>query len=188
MRKTVVWVVAVGAVLGMAVGSVATAAPQQSTKGRWGQPAAGGASQRSAAASVRAAAAAAPDGARRLIVVGREDQFEEVDTGEPGLSPGDYVVFTERLRSRDGRRPLGYDTVRCTDIFERFRCDATFTLRRRGNIEVAGTLTFPNGPGGSVLAITGGTGEFEDAEGEVHLVFSDDPEDTDVVFVFHLVD
>jgi hypothetical protein len=81
--------------------------------------------------------------------------------------PGDQILFTERL-SRAGTA-AGTDQVHCTVVGHALICDAVFALAN-GTITVNGKVPV-NGPGrgGSTLAVTGGTGRFQNVRGEVHV-------------------
>ena len=93
--------------------------------------------------------------------------FAEIDNGEPGVSLGDDVVFSGVLR-QDGAR-VGRLSVVCTFVFataerEEAQCPGTAVLPG-GQIAASGvivnrSLTF-------TIPITGGSGEFEGAEGQL---------------------
>jgi hypothetical protein len=138
---------------------MATAAPQPggpSTLRPWGRG-------HTAAQATPAAPQATPAGATRLVVIGREADFTIVDTAPQGDSPGDQILFTDDLFDPSGRR-VGRDEARCTIMFRGdVLCDATFVLAGRGQLTIEGaTLTF---------AVTGGTGEFRRARGQMHETF-----------------
>jgi hypothetical protein len=143
-------------VSGALVASV-TAAPAggASTLRPWGK---GQAAAEPSQAAPRAAA-----GATRLVVIGREADFTIVDTAPHGDSPGDQILFTDDLFDPAGRR-IGRDEARCTIMFRGdVLCDATFILAGRGQLTIEGVnLTF---------AVTGGTGEFRKARGQMRETF-----------------
>jgi hypothetical protein len=147
-------------VSGAMVASVAAAAPpnSSSTLRPWGR---GHVS--AAAATETAATQASAAGATRLVVIAREVDFTVIDVGPQGDSPGDAIVFTDDLFDQAGRR-IGHDQARCTIMFRGdVLCDATFVLAGRGQLTIEGaTLTF---------AVTGGTGEFKKARGQLHETF-----------------
>jgi hypothetical protein len=109
------------------------------------------------------AAPRAAAGATRLVVIGREADFTVVDTAPAGDSPGDQILFRDDLFDPAGRR-IGRDEARCTIMFRGdVLCDATFILAGRGQLTIEGVnLTF---------AITGGTGEFRKARGQMRETF-----------------
>ena len=106
---------------------------------------------------------ATPVGATRLVVIAREADFTVIDVAPEGDSPGDQILFTDTLFDQAGRR-IGRDQARCTIMFrDDVLCDATFILDGRGQLTIEGaTLTF---------AVTGGTGEFARARGQLHETF-----------------
>ncbi len=106
---------------------------------------------------------ATPKGATRLVVIGREADFTIIDTAPVGDSPGDQILFTDTLLDQAGRR-IGRDEARCTIMFgDDVLCDATFVLDGKGQLTIEGaTLT---------CAVTGGTGEFKKARGQLHETF-----------------
>jgi hypothetical protein len=89
-----------------------------------------------------------------------------VDNPPSGGSPGDMLVFTERLVNSSGRQ-LGSDAATCVALFDqRWLCTGTYVLAR-GQVMVqllqprlTGTLSYSQ-------AITGGTGRFAGASGTV---------------------
>ena len=60
---------------------------------------------------------------------------------------------------------IGTDHPRCLIGYHAVVCDGTFTLNGRGDIAVEGTLTDSS----NVLDVTGGTGDFLTAGGEVFI-------------------
>jgi hypothetical protein len=115
---------------------------------------------------VASAAADAPiiPGAQRIVVEERDGDFRFVDAdGSGGESRGDYFISTSNLFSTGGTR-VGRDWVKCTLTFLRAtQCEATLELFGRGTIEVAGVVTDR-----AHIAITGGSGEFGDAGGQLN--------------------
>ncbi|WP_164701676.1 allene oxide cyclase barrel-like domain-containing protein [Modestobacter sp. KNN46-3] len=106
----------------------------------------------------------------------------DLDLGDPGSSAGDTQVFLDDVR-RDGRS-IGSSVGSCTLAeFTETRlvgsCTATLMLPK-GTITVQGAFgeTLSEGPAGYVWAVTGGTGRYADAGGEVRGTFRPD---TDIV-------
>jgi hypothetical protein len=152
MLATVLAVVA-GGVL---VASVATATPpgRNSTLRPWGK---------GPAVTKAAAETATPKGATRLVVIGQEADFAIIDTAPTGDSPGDQILFTDILVDQAGHR-IGRDEARCTIMFGNdVLCDATFVLDGRGQLTIEGV--------GLTFAVTGGTGRFKKARGQLHETF-----------------
>ena len=87
-----------------------------------------------------------------------------VDTGAPGDSPGDLLVFTEKLFDAKGRQ-IGSDAASCVRLFDATSlCTGTYKLKG-GQLMVQ--LLQPGPTGVYDQAITGGTGRFRGARGTV---------------------
>lgn len=94
------------------------------------------------------------------------DQVRLVDNPPAGSSPGDVLIFTEKLLNKDGA-VIGSDAASCTFLFDqRSQCTGTYVLRH-GQVMVqliqpglSGTLTYSQ-------AIVGGTGLYARASGTV---------------------
>jgi hypothetical protein len=98
-----------------------------------------------------------------LVVIGREADFTVIDNAPQGDSPGDQILFTDDLFDPAGRR-IGRDEARCTIMFRGdVLCDATFVIAGRGQLTIEGV--------GLTFAVTGGTGEFRKARGQMHETF-----------------
>jgi hypothetical protein len=96
--------------------------------------------------------------------------------------PGDQIVFTEQVK-RAGTA-AGTDQVNCTVVGHALICDAVFALAD-GTIIVNGRVPI-NGPGqaGATLAVTGGTGRFQNVRGQVHVRSTGPSTETET---FHLL-
>ena len=119
-------------------------------------------------------------GSSETILLFSETQiFRTVDAKPAGFSVGDQDIFIDRLFD-DARKTnrVGKDRVIAEWLpGSHVMVQLEYTLNGRGKLVAAGTLDF--GPSfdsvGDDLAITGGTGDFAQASGWVHLsVF--DPE------------
>lgn len=84
---------------------------------------------------------------------------EFIDIGQPGLSAGDVTVRRWRLSDRFGRQ-IGYAHENC-----RLTSDTTHLCAGAYALPT-GTITF-QGMMGRPMAVTGGTGEYVDASGQV---------------------
>jgi hypothetical protein len=103
-----------------------------------------------------------------------------VDNPPAGRSPGDVLVFTERLFGNSGR-VIGSDAATCTYLFDqRSLCVGAYRLRGG---EVLVSLLQPGPTGTYDQAITGGTGRFARAAGTVTV--HQHPSSGDR-FVFHI--
>jgi hypothetical protein len=110
-------------------------------------------------------------GSHPLRIAATQIQSEFLDLGTPGPSLGDELLFSERLFRHN--REVGESGVVCTvtgatppyDVLT-YQCVGTLKLRSgqitlQGLVEVQGM----DDPGPFVVAITGGTGKFNDAGG-----------------------
>jgi hypothetical protein len=124
------------------------------------------------------------DNARETIRVHSITTEEEfVDVGAEGFSLGDEFVFSTNLKK--GGEKVGRLGVVCTFTsvdHEETECVATARFRG-GQIAVQGLLV--GEPERFVLPITGGSGKYEGAEGEVHVRQVSDSEE---ILTFHLSD
>jgi hypothetical protein len=139
-------------------------------------------------AAVAVTASARPRTAVRAnaITLRLRSQLEHVhyvDNPPAGRSPGDVLVFTERLLNSTGRQ-VGSDAASCMLLFDqRSLCTGTYLLPG-GQVmaqllqpSLTGTLTYAQ-------AITGGTGRFARASGTVTV--TQQPTGDQFVFNVHL--
>ena len=126
-----------------------------------------------AATAITPPAAASIDGNRFQVTTRTIAEYEN-DVGRKGPSIGDSFTITEKLFHRGER--VGHDAVYCqlSRVTKRvfgLQCVATLSLRGRGDITLQGNVIFKRGERTRpVLAITGGTGDYVGASGEVELV------------------
>ncbi|SEQ11272.1 dirigent protein [Streptomyces radiopugnans] len=114
---------------------------------------------------------ASPAKSRTIRVEARLQVGEELDLGTTGRSVGDQFVFSGNLVSTEGpeERPVGRFGGFCviTDLERNAgQCSSTAVLPE-GQITVQGEQTGIPAPGPVTNAITGGTGEFRKARGQV---------------------
>jgi len=110
---------------------------------------------------------------QKLVTIAdaRAKSAEVIDTGTPGDSPGDILVFDQPLL--DSRyRPLGNNSGTCIRIriAHSFQCQWTLTFAD-GSVQVAGR-EFDQGT--SRIAVVGGTGRYAGISGEMTSVNNDD--------------
>lgn len=151
---------ATGGVLANGLG--ASAASGSSTQYGWSTAIGSGAS----ATAAPAPPALRLTAGRTIKLVGHGTNGKGVNVDGPGFGPGDYFLFTEKLRNRDTGKEVGRDSVTCMVGFHMlFMCHGTFFLQQQGTIEVSGTLS----PTSQVIAVTGGTENFQNVRGELHV-------------------
>ncbi len=111
------------------------------------------------------AAASNEGGARTITVIEKTTSQQFVDVGASGFSVGDEFVFASQFWNTDQTRQVGSNQGYCVALSAQIaHCAGTASLRG-GTIEYGGTTnqtaqTF-------TIAITGGTGSFVHAEGQV---------------------
>jgi hypothetical protein len=106
----------------------------------------------------------------RLAEASETARLTSVDLGEPGPSPGDKVVVTDGV-VREGHGAAGTFSQDCT-LTEVGRSFPTSTFERAGSIALAEGVITHHGPfvparPEQKVAVTGGTGAFRTAHGEV---------------------
>lgn len=118
-----------------------------------------------------------------LAVVERATTDAVLDTGASGDSAGDILTFANEIFDKDNANKVGSNTGWCIRIVagKSWECFWTLTMDD-GQITVHGP--FLDGAD-SVLAITGGTGRYADARGEMAL-HARNAEGTEYDFVYRL--
>jgi hypothetical protein len=106
------------------------------------------------------------------------------DTGDEGDSVGDILTFANQLYDEANQSQVGTDNGWCmrTAVGVAWECSWTATLAD-GQITVAGSFL---DSGDSMLAITGGTGVYSGARGEMRL-HPRNPEGTEYDFVYNVM-
>jgi hypothetical protein len=118
-----------------------------------------------------AAASAAGKQHRALRLTATQIDSAFLDLGDPNLSLGDQIVFSDTLTRRG--REVGEDGGTCTvtDItgYDGFMANCVVTLAlRRGQITIQGLIAFEEETiPDATLAVTGGTGAYRGASGEL---------------------
>lgn len=102
-----------------------------------------------------------------LVVVERATSDAVADTGAAGDSPGDVLTFANTLFDADNAKEVGSDNGYCirTAVGVAWECAWTNNLDG-GQLSVEGSFLDTKD---SVLAITGGTGIYKGASGEMRL-------------------
>jgi hypothetical protein len=124
-----------------------------------------------------------------IKIIGAPTSFAFVDADDSAdFSPGDYIVFSEDLVSRDGTTQVGLLDVSCLFInFSEDICHGSANLTGRGQIafevqeiqsdaaarsasRFALTPDAGSNPRAFDVAITGGTGEFDNVRGYITVI------------------
>ncbi len=106
----------------------------------------------------------AATGPAKITITQRQMSVVPVDVGRRGKSPGDMEIIHQRLVDRQGRR-IGHAELLCTFVdSRRLRiCRGTYHAPK-GKLIVGGSLSFRQFYD---LAVTGGTGLYDNARGTV---------------------
>jgi hypothetical protein len=102
---------------------------------------------------------------------GRDVGYDvDVDVNEEDFGPGDYSLFTDKLYNKETKKPAGHDVGRFTVVKTVGQRDAEFILdvtavTPNGKISLYGTGRFSGFEKGLRLAVTGGTGRYNNATG-----------------------
>lgn len=124
-------------------------------------------------AIVLSTAACTQQSPRTLITIAdaRSHPARVIDTGEPGDSAGDILVFDQPLLD-ENTQPIGTNSGTCirTRAGHSLQCQWTLTLEN-GTILVAGR-EFDQGT--STISITGGTGAWAGISGEMESTNNND--------------
>ncbi len=105
------------------------------------------------------------------IADARADRAQVIDTGEPGDSVGDILVFDQPLLD-EHKQPVGNNSGTCirTRVGHSFQCQWTLSLEN-GTIQVAGR-EFDTGI--STISIVGGTGIYTGIHGDMESINNND--------------
>jgi hypothetical protein len=109
---------------------------------------------------------AAKDRTIRVVAIITELNLVDVDPQGPSL--GDEIVFSNKLLK--GGNQVGHEGAVCTTVSlerQEAQCIATFWFRD-GQITAQGLVSLGS-KAPYALAITGGSGKYEGAEGELHV-------------------
>jgi hypothetical protein len=168
MRK--VLAVVAGIVVVALVGGLALAsASQRTSRAHWGLPS--GTSRTTSSKAI-----AKGEGEHRLIFVSRHETETDVDNPPAGESQGDEITVTAPLFRNDhkvGRLDVHAVETEASFPPPRAAIQATFTATlAQGQITATGVAVFtPESMGGFEAAVTGGTGRYDDVDGDVQVLF-----------------
>jgi allene oxide cyclase-like protein len=166
------------ALLGLLAGgiTIASASQEAPATNAWGMPA-------SSTAAESEAPAASPDitTAKTIVVISRNETTTDIDNPPAGLSQGDEGVVHSPLFNRAGAEVGTLDVHFVETSVDPFAIQAVFTASlAKGQITAQGVA----GEGQAfTAAVTGGTGAFQNARGQVRVRF----QANQVVFTYHLI-
>ena len=107
-------------------------------------------------------------------------QIKQIDMGDRGFSLGDQIVFSDDLLTAKGGTRVGFDGGVCTVVRVDDAASGTGTLEcpvtlalPSGQLFTVGLIRIANGAltGTQTVAVTGGTGHFRGAQGELAVQF-----------------
>lgn len=121
----------------------------------------------------------------QLTVVERATSDTVTDLGAKGDSVGDILTFANEIYDKDDKTLVGHDNGWCvrTVVGQAWECFWTLLLKE-GQITVEGPYYDTKD---STLAVTGGTGEYKAARGEMKL-HARDSKGSEYDFVYNLAD
>lgn len=130
--------------------------------------------------------------AQHFTALAHASNFKMINVDGKRFGPGDYAV--ERWSLRRNGAPAGHLNDQCTINFNQTPsrptalCLFAFTISGKGEITADGSVVFAPAPEGFRpvpfnLPITGGTGTYQNARGQIHVKFRGV---ADARFTFHL--
>jgi allene oxide cyclase len=137
------------------------------------------------AAGLSIAIFATPALADSLVFVERAASDTVIDLGDKGDSVGDLLTFANDIYDKDNQTLVGHDNGWCirTAVGKAWECHWTLAIEK-GQITVDGPFYDASD---SVLSVTGGTGAYVRARGQMKLHARDD-KGSEYDFVYELVD
>jgi hypothetical protein len=130
-------------------------------------------------------------GGKTIVLLGRSVEEVDIDVDGEGPTPGDYFVFRDNVFDEHGEDLVGRLNGQCyfhfpfTETETALYCEGSLTLFDRGQLTFQSVGLFTEETNTFDVAITGGTGEFVKARGEVHVQFLSETEERLVVHLFH---
>jgi Allene oxide cyclase barrel like domain len=124
---------------------------------------------------------------RTFRVTATVTEVSQIDLGAPGPSLGDEIVFSGELLQ--GGQQIGHQGAVCTTVSlqrQEDQCNATYSF---GGGQITAQAVFILGSAAPYeVAITGGTGKYEGAKGEIHVLPATPPANPNGILTFHLQD
>lgn len=120
----------------------------------------------------------------KTISVVEHATTDAVTNGTAGDDVGNILTFANEVFNKADTKQVGTDQGSCIRMVvgKSWECSWT-TFLKKGQITVQGPFS---DTGDSVLAITGGTGKYRNARGEMELKYHN-PAGTKFDFIFHVI-
>ncbi|HEY1319779.1 MAG TPA: hypothetical protein VGF32_06010 [Streptosporangiaceae bacterium] len=123
---------------------------------------------------------------RTFRVTATVTEVSQIDLGALGPSLGDEIVFSGKLLR--GGQQIGHQGAMCTTVSlqrQEAQCNATYSF---GSGQITAQAVFILGSAAPYdVAITGGTGNYEGAKGEIHVLPATSTNPNGIL-TFHLQD
>jgi dirigent-like protein len=129
-------------------------------------------------------------GGKTIVLIGRSVEEADIDVNGEGPTPGDYFVFRDNVFDKHGEDLVGRLNGQCffhfpfSEVESALYCEGSLTLFKKGQLTFQGAQVFTEETNTLTVAITGGTGKFEKARGEVHVQFISEEEERLVIHLF----
>jgi hypothetical protein len=105
-----------------------------------------------------------------ITTIGTTVRDRFVDLGKRGFTPGDMIVFVDRVTNEADDARLGTGRIQCTVHIGGWGiCVGTFAFTDRGEIVGEGMVPLSEESPSFDIPVTGGTGDFANVRGEVHV-------------------
>ena len=105
-----------------------------------------------------------------LVLTETNIKGKGIDVGKPGFGPGDTFLFVSSLTDPADDSRVGTVRGQCTVQIGPWQlCEAGAFLDGRGQIFVSGVIQNTDQPTAFDIPVTGGTGEFDNVRGFVHI-------------------
>jgi len=118
-----------------------------------------------------------------LVLTETQTKSKVADVGKPGFGPGDSFLFLSSLTDKADGSKAGSVHGQCTvQVGHWLLCEAGAFIGDRGEVFVGGVIS--SNSQSFDIPITGGTGEFDNARGTVHI---DQVSDTVSTDTFNLI-
>lgn len=120
-----------------------------------------------------------------FVLIGHDVKFAEVNLGDKAYGPGDSFMFVTQLFDETDQTRVGTYHGQCTIQPGKgwALCSVAVFIKGRGQIMVEGGVQFTPNTTPFDVPITGGTGDFADVRGYIHVEPIDDTSERDTLFL-----